>query len=170
MQMLQSGGMPLLTDGVREADGSNPFGYFELEQVKTLDGGGDSGWLTDARGKAVKIVSPLLTYLPESYDYRVVFMRRELDAVIASQNAMLDARQQERGASDPQTRAYYEQHLQQIDGFLSRRACFTTLIVRYEDVLAHPAAQASRINDFLGGHLDAARMTAVVQPVRERRG
>ena len=37
MRMLRAGGLELVMDGTRAADSSNPEGYFELEQVKTLD-------------------------------------------------------------------------------------------------------------------------------------
>ena len=98
MRMLEAGGMPVVTDGVRVADDSNPNGYYELEQVKTLSTGGDTAWLARARGQAVKVISFLLTYLPESYDYQVIFMRRDLNEIVASQNKMLDARGESRGA------------------------------------------------------------------------
>jgi hypothetical protein len=161
MKMLEAGGLPVLTDGLRAADESNPNGYYELEQVKTLTNGSDAAWLADARGKAVKVISFLLTHLPESYDYQVIFMRRELDEIVASQNAMLDARGEPRGAADDRMRAHYQQHLEQVDRFLSRRTCFTTLTLPYADVIAHPREQASRINAFLDGRLDLDRMAAV---------
>jgi hypothetical protein len=158
----------VLTDGVRTADDSNPLGYLEFEQVKSLATGPDMPWLDAARGKAVKIVSPLLTHLPESYDYRVVFMRRDLDEVIASQNAMLEARGQMRGAADGRMREHYEEHLQQVERFLARRACFTTLTVPYAEVLANPRGEAARINAFLGGGLDVSRMALVADPALHR--
>ena len=92
MKMIEAGGLPVVTDGLRHADASNPNGYYEFEHVKNLDKAGDLSWLAEARGKAVKIISFLITYLPEAYDYRVVFMQRDLSEVIASQNRMLDAR------------------------------------------------------------------------------
>lgn len=94
MSVLQAGGVPLLTDGVRAPDAGNPRGYFEFEAVKELDKHGDPAWLPSARGKAVKIISFLLTRLPENYDYRVIFMQRDLDEVIASQNTLLAARRE----------------------------------------------------------------------------
>lgn len=172
MKMLEAGGLPIVTDGLRAADDSNPNGYFELERVKTLRAGDDHGWLADARGKAVKIISLLLTYLPESYDYQVVFMRRHLDEIVASQNAMLDARGEARGAADDRMRAHYEQHLQQVERFLARRSCFSTLMVDYASVLSAPREEASRMAEFLGGRLDVDRMAAVAEPAlhRQRRG
>ena len=162
MAMLEAGGLPLLTDRRRAADEHNPRGYFELEPVKGLAHGGDAAWLAEARGRAVKIVSFLLTYLPETYDYRVIFMRRPLDEVIASQDAMLDARGEPRGAAPAETRAVYEAHLAQVERFLARRACFSTLVVDYAEVLAAPRPQAARIGEFLGGGLDPGVMAAVV--------
>src|SRR6188768_3994121 len=88
MQMLQAGGLEILTDAVRTPDGSNPKGYLEFEAVKDLDKP-PPPWLAGARGKAVKIVSSLVRWLPEGHDYRVIFMRRNLDEVILSQNKML---------------------------------------------------------------------------------
>jgi hypothetical protein len=164
MRMLEAGGLPVVTDGVRVADDSNPNGYYELEQVKTLSTGGDTAWLGRARGRAVKVISFLLTYLPESYDYQVIFMRRDLGEIVASQNKMLDARGESRGAADERMRTNYVQHLDQVERFLARRACFATLPVNYADVLAAPREQAARINAFLGGRLDVDRMAAVAEP------
>src|SRR4029453_16905754 len=79
MKMLEAGGVPILTDGIRTADISNPKGYYEYEPVKELDKGRVPAWLPEARGKAVKIISFLLTFLPENYDYQVIFMERDLN-------------------------------------------------------------------------------------------
>src|SRR3954464_3236053 len=72
MQMLRAGGLELVTDAVRTADGSNRKGYFEVEAVKDLDKGAPAPWLADARDKAVKIVSSLIPYLPGTCQYRVL--------------------------------------------------------------------------------------------------
>ena len=172
MRMLEAGGLPIVTDGLRRADTANPKGYYEFEPVKGLDKQGDTAWLAEARGKAVKIISFLLTHLPESYDYRVVFMRRDLGEVVASQNQMLDARGKERGAADDRTSVLYAQHVEQVERFLRQRSCFSVLMVDYAAVVADPAGQAARINQFVGGGLDVERMATVAEPAlyRNRRG
>ena len=167
MKMLDAGGMALVTDGIRTADISNPNGYYEFEPVKDLERG-KAGWLAGARGKAVKIVSPLLTYLPESFDYQVIFMRRPLAEIIDSQHAMLDARGSERGSDEARTAELYAAHLAQVEGFLQRRQCFSTVMIEYSQVLADPRAQAEKIQAFLGLPLDAARMAAVADPALHR--
>src|SRR5262249_38327298 len=62
MQMLKAGGVEILTDEVRTADTNNPKGYYEFEKVKKMMT--DVSWLNEATGKAVKIVAPLISYLP----------------------------------------------------------------------------------------------------------
>jgi hypothetical protein len=165
MKMLEAGGMALLTDGARKADEQNPNGYFELEAVKDLDKNGDSSWLGEARGRAVKIVSHLLTWLPETYDYRVIFMERSLDEIIASQNKMLDGRGHADEAGDAErAKASFEQHLDQTRRFLAHRSCFKTLAVGYSDTVREPQVAARRIAEFLGNRLDVAAMAAVANP------
>ena len=164
MKMLEAGGMPILADGIRTADISNPKGYYEFESVKDLDKGGEPAWLPEARGKAVKIISFLLTYLPESYDYKVIFMRRDLHEAIASQNVMLMHRGEPIGAADDEMRTLYETHLEKVTRFLSHRSCFSTLTVVYGDVIERPREAAHRINEFLGGGLDEEKMAAVADP------
>jgi sulfotransferase family protein len=162
MKMLDAGGVPTMTDGIRTADESNPKGYYELEQVKELDKNGDQAWLRDARGKAVKIISFLLTYVPDTNDYKVIFMQRDIDEVLQSQNKMLEARGEPVDPSqDANMRRVYEQHLAKVERFLRNRKCFATIQVRYKDAIDNPAEQARRINEFLGGSLDVARMAAV---------
>ena len=162
MKMLDAGGLPTLRDGLRAPDESNPKGYYEFEPVKRLDKNGHTAWLVDARGKAVKIISFLLTFLPETFDYQVVFMERNLDEVLASQNKMLVARgERPDTANDRKMRQVYEQHLEKVDRFLQHRRCFTTLTVRYRDAIENPAVEARRINKFLGRRLNVERMAAV---------
>ena len=87
MQLLDSGGLPILTDNVRAADDDNPRGYFEFDPVKRLKT--DSGWLENAEGKVVKVIVQLLPYLPETYEYKVLLMHRDLREVLKSQEIML---------------------------------------------------------------------------------
>jgi hypothetical protein len=161
MQMLQAGGLDLVTDAIRTPDENNPKGYFELEAVKTLDKGESPAWLAEARGKAVKVVSPLVRWLPESYNYRVIFMQRDLDEVIASQNKMLadrgvpaDERQNER------VKQLYRAHAEETLRVLRARSCFTTIIVDHRETIATPREVARRVGEFLGGGLDEGRMAA----------
>src|SRR5215212_2341111 len=87
MQMLAAGGMPVLAAAVRAPDADNPRGYLEFEAAKRT--ARDAAWVAGAAGKAVKLVHLLLPDLPQEHEYRVLFMRRDMDEVLASQRAML---------------------------------------------------------------------------------
>ena len=162
MRMLDAAGVPLVTDGVRTADESNPNGYFEYERVKELDKGLDKTWLRSERGKAVKIISFLLRDLPETNDYRVIFMHRPMDEIIASQDAMLRARGEPVGAAGAALAASYQKHLDEVRHLLERRPCFAVLDVGYRDTIDQPAEQAARMAVFLGRPLNIPAMAAAV--------
>ena len=107
MQMLEAGGVPILTDGERACDADNPKGYYEYEPVKALQNG-DSDWLDKAEGKAVKVISFLLRHLPQKHRYRVVFMNRNLDEVLASQEKMPVTRGQQKHTGYAEMKRLYE--------------------------------------------------------------
>jgi hypothetical protein len=169
MQMLQAGGLGIVTDAIRTPDDNNPKGYFELEAVKDLDKGTPPAWLAGARGKAVKIVSSLVRWLPETHDYRVIFMERNLDEVIASQNKMLA----DRGAPQDETqddriKQIYRAHVEETLRLLRARRCFSTLVVDHGEAIAHPEDTARRVSRFLDDRLDVARMAAAADPALYR--
>ena len=165
MGMLSAGGVEPMVDGVRTADVDNPKGYHELEQVKALDKPGDNAWLGTARGKALKIISFLLQHLPDTYDYKIIFMRRNLPEVLASQQKMLERRGEGSGSvGDDKMARMFAAHLTKIAGVLASRDNCDVLYVEHRDTVDDPSAVARAINDFLGGHLDTLAMTAVVDP------
>ncbi len=164
MKMLSEGGLELVTDGIRTADDNNPKGYYELETVKELGKATDWSWLHDARGKAIKVISYLLRFMPQTLNYRVIFMHRNLHEVIASQNKMLEQRGESNEAPDDRVVTLLEQELKKATNLIAARSCFDAIDVNHKDVLADPLQQAKRINQFLGGGLDPERMAAAVDP------
>jgi hypothetical protein len=165
MQMLRAGGLEIVTDARRAPDDNNPRGYYELEAVKDLDKDLPAAWLSGARGKAVKIVSTLVRWLPPTYDYRVIFMQRDLDEVMASQKKMLlDRGTPPDEAQDERVRQFYGQHVDETLRLLRSRRWVSTLVVDHRDVMARPGDAARRVNAFLGGALDEQRMAEAVAP------
>ncbi len=164
MKMLESGGIPIVSDDLRPADESNPQGYYELERVKELDKGGDTSWLRAARGSVVKIIAYLLRYLPQDLNYRVVFMQRDLAEVLASQSKMLVSRGEPSDTEDERMRRLYVGHLAQSRRLLSDRPCFESVEIHYRDAIADPEEAARRVADFLGQELNISDMAAAVNP------
>ena len=165
MGMLDAGGVPLMADGLRAADEDNPKGYHELERVKSLDKPGDKSWVAEAQGKGLKIISFLLQYLPEDFDYRIVFLRRSLPEVLASQKKML-ARRGEKvdDVGDGEMAQMFAAHVVKVERWLAQRPNFDVLYVDHHDAVRAPAEVAASINQFLGGQLDTEAMAAVVDP------
>ena len=164
MKMLEAGGMQPVTDAIRSADEDNPRGYFEDERVKDLGHMEDRSWLRAARGKVIKVVSSLLQYLPDDNFYKVIFMRRNLHEVLASQAKMLDRRGEAAQTSDEELITMFESHLEKVEFQLRFRPWFDALYVDHRSVLSDPAGAARRINEFLGGNLDERRMAEAVDP------
>lgn len=163
MKMLEAGGIEGVTDGIREADEDNPEGYFEFEPVKRLKEG--SAWMAEARGKGIKVISRLLTDLPPGYRYKVIFMRREMGEVLASQRAMLVRRGKEVGeGDDAQLRELFAGHLAEVEQWLKRQPHFEVLEVGYERGIEEPLEVAQAVGEFLDRELDVERMAAVVDP------
>ncbi len=164
MQMLEEGGYPVLADDARQADAWNPDGYRESALVKSLPR--DSSWLDSAEGKAVKVVSPLLTYLPSRHRYRIIFMARDLHEVLASQNALLAGLGKAPGMpkSEQSWKERMQRHLQDVDQWLSCSTFVTCLRLEYRQVLADPVRTAECIARFTERELDINRMVAAVHP------
>jgi len=161
MKMLDAGGLAQMIDGIREADVDNPKGYYEDERVKDLHKMDDKTWVKAARGKALKVISFLLKDLPDENFYKVLFMRRHLDEVLASQNKMLDHRGEPNETPDDKMKEIYSDHLKQIEALMKQRPNFEVLYVDYTGVLNDPATWAKKVHAFLGLPLDVEKMSTV---------
>ncbi len=163
MRMVDAGGIPALTDNIRRADEDNPRGYFEYEPVKRTKE--DPSWLANAGGRVVKMVYRLLYDLPPGRDYRVVFMKRHLSEVVASQDVMLSRRGKESGGlSKDKLIGLFEQQLAEFDAWVKRQPGFQVLYISYNDTLTSPKVTVEALNKFLGGRLNTAGMLKVVEP------
>lgn len=168
MKMLEAGGIAPLTDKIRTADSDNPKGYYEFERVKQMDKG-DTAWLADAQGKSVKVISALLKHLPADYQYRVIFMRRDMPEILASQQKMLERRGEGEATIDDQKMTeLFEKHLSSVDQWLNAQANISILDLHYSDIVADPLPFIEEINVFLGGKLDTEKMLEVVDPTLYR--
>jgi hypothetical protein len=162
MNMLEAGGMKVFVDDQRPADRDNTKGYFEYERVKGLETDPDKSWLRQARGKAIKIVSHLLRYLPSENRYLVLLAIRDLSEVLASQNLMLARLKQANPVTDEKALRHYERHLQSVRSLASVRSNFRLLEVPYTGVIGSADVWSLKISAFLGLDLDCGKMTGVV--------
>ena len=154
----------MVTDKIRTPDPDNPKGYHEFERIKDLDKSKDKSWLGQYRGQVIKTISFLLQDLPLDLNYKVIFMRRNLEEVLQSQNKMLERN----GAKnelvpDEKMRRNYEFHLKKVYYQLNSTPNFEVLYVEYSAVVEDPLPEARRINAFLGGRLNVTAMASAVE-------
>lgn len=156
MKVLEAGGLPIVTDNIRIADEDNPKGYYELEQVKALKDGDDS-WIQEAPGKVVKVISSLLEFLPPGYSYKIIFMRREIAEILASQKQMLMRRGEPSDGDDGQMAENFQEHLKRVRVWLANQPNMEVLYVDYNELMSDPEPAITSVADFLGlgEHLQA---------------
>lgn len=160
MRMLEVGGMPVLVDNIRVADDDNPRGYYEFEPVKQTKR--DASWVQQAPGKAVKLVYRLLYDLPADYQYRVLFMRRNLNEVLASQRKMLARDGRGDDVDDGEMAALFRAELAKFDAWVKKQPNFTLIDVQYNELLSEPEPVIHRVAEFLDGSVDRESMAQVV--------
>lgn len=163
MQMLDKGGMEILTDGNREADNNNPKGYYEYDPVKKL--AMDKSWMGEASGKAVKIIAQLVGHLPDKFNYKIIFMDREISEVLASQQIMLGKEDHVEAKAFPVGLAEtFKKQVEKMDAWVESQANIEIMRVNYSDVINNPEEEAENICAFLGQSLDIKAMAEVVDP------
>jgi cytidylate kinase len=143
MQLLNKSSLEILSDGIRQKDISNPEGYYELEAVKGIVR--DNSFLKDATGKVVKIVAPLPVYLDKSLDYRIVFMRREIEEVLRSQEKMLN---KDQASEREKFRTIYEMHLKKTYHFFESNS-IPYIDIQYKQLLNESEQELKRLINFL---------------------
>ena len=157
MQMLTAGGIEPLVDEKRKADHSNPKGYFEYEAVKSL--ARDNSWLDKAQNKTVKIVAPLLKFLHPKHRYKIIFMTRDLEEIIISQQVMLH--------KDTKTLPVnlfnsYKRELEKIKVLEKQHPNISIKYIDYKEVIHKPEVMSKEIAKFLTKELNFEEMIGCV--------
>ena len=183
MQLLEAAGLPAFTDGRRAADASNEKGYYEHDQVAALLTSPDKSWLADARGHSLKVVAPLLAALPlkiqnlqstihnpqssiSSLHYRVLFMEREMEEILESQDSML-ARLGKPTRPGADIAKAYRQQVRHAKTWLTGRG-IPAMSVSYADLVHRPDEALPPLAAFLGVPERLEAMRAVIDPSLHR--
>jgi hypothetical protein len=161
MAMLESGGIPPLTDNIRQADVDNPKGYYEFERVKRLPE--DAEWLPEAEGKAVKVLAELIKHLPSDHEYKVIFMMRDLTEIITSQKKMILRRGEDpERIPDGELMDLYRSYLRNLKQLVNGSPHMKVLYVNYNELMSDPSAVLDEMVAFLGGHPDRQAMRKTI--------
>lgn len=160
MRMLEAGGIPALTDDLRTPDEDNPNGYYEFEDVKSIEN--YTTWIDRAPGHSVKMVYSLLEHLPTDLEYRIVFMRRDVGEILESQKAMLERSGIETDIPDSTMKTLFERQLRQFYTWLPSQSHLRLINVSYNDLLSRPETVIAQINRHFGESLDADAMKSMI--------
>jgi hypothetical protein len=165
MQMLDAGGMAVVSDGERKADTDNPKGYLEWERVKQLPK--DPSVIAEAEGKVVKVISQLVLSLPAGHEYRIVFMQRPLPEVLKSQDEMLRRRGNADSVASSSEATYaieeaFQKHLLEMNKWVAGQENMQMMRVHYHRVLREPRPVAEEVMAFLQVPLDIDAMVKQV--------
>ncbi|HNA90482.1 MAG TPA: hypothetical protein PK989_14305 [Anaerolineales bacterium] len=163
MKMLEAGGLTILTDNIRTADDDNLQGYYELERVKAMKEG-DTAWVEEAQGKVIKVISALLEHLPNAYQYKVIFMEREMMEILASQRKMLERRGKPGNpAEDGKFAELYGKHLEKVKNWFIAQSNMDVLYICYNEMVKSPEEYAEKVSIFLDTPLNVQAMSVVPQ-------
>jgi len=158
MQIFERTSIPILSDGLREKDINNPEGYYELEAVKGIVR--DNSFLKDAQDKVIKIVAPLPLYLDKSLNYKVVFMRRDLEEILRSQEKMLS---KDQSSEREKFKTIYEIHLKKTYQFFESNK-IPYIDIWYKELISNSEQQLSKLIDFLNLKTDWETLANAVHP------
>ncbi len=171
MQMLAAGGLAPQTDHERVADVDNPKGYYEWEAIKQI---GKKPELLDEEGldqRAIKCISMLLPSLPAKHNYKVIFMTRPIEEVLASQGRMINRLSTQGADLDPeQLQRGLTAHRAETLLWLKSAPHLEVLEVDYLTLLREPAATISQLVEFVGAEKlpNESAMAGVIDPALHR--
>ena len=165
MQILQASGVNIFSDAVRTADNNNLKGYYEHEAIKSLAQNNEIISEVDS-GAAIKVISPLLKYLPRGYSYKVIYMRRNLNEVLTSQNKMIDRLGTSESNSKDNESLYqsFDHMNEHVLRFITKADNMDCLNVDYNLLVAGDKRFASVLSSYLGKNMNADVINAVIDP------
>lgn len=158
MQILNKASLEILSDGIRQKDVSNPEGYYELEAVKGIVK--DNSFLREALGKVIKIVAPLPMFMDKSLSYRVIFMRREIEEILRSQEKMLN---KDQSSEREKFSTIYNMHIQKTYQFFDSNN-IPYLDVNYKNLIQNPEEELTKLIEFLELKIKWQDLEGIVKP------
>jgi hypothetical protein len=97
----------------------------------------------------------------------VILIDRDLDEVLDSQQRMLVRRSQPLTTTPEHRRMLRQEYgrtLAHVKAMLLRRPGTQLLVLEHGEAISDPLSAARKVNEFLGGGLDVAKMAAAVDP------
>ena len=86
-----------------------------------------------------------------------------MEEILASQRQMLIRRGEPTDTvSDEKMTEVFQNHLEQVEEWISKQQNFEVIYIKYNDVLKNPADHIKQINKFLGNSLNETQMMSAI--------
>ena len=148
MQILDESRFPIVYDKQRKPDKHNPKGYYELFSGRIIDkimkGEIDFSKYED---RAIKVTSYGLGLFPNDRDFKIIYMTRDLNEVLSSQDKMM--KQQMLDVSDSETLSILNKINRDACDIMTKSKNIDYIMVGYNMLLKHPEGELSRVSKFL---------------------
>lgn len=164
MQMIESGGLDIYSDKIRIADENNPKGYYEHENVKSLQH--NKKWIHECDNKVVKVISNLLPHLPLNKKYKVIMMERDVEEILSSQRRMIKklGKQVSEDLYPLQLVEKLKHSVKEAKEWAQKQPHVELIIVNYKNVIENPFVEAMRVSEFLDSRILPEQMVSIVDP------
>lgn len=145
MQIIHAGGVATAFDDSRDADESNPKGYYELEGGKIINKLMDGTFpLDEYKGTFIKITSFGMKFLPPG-NYKIIYSERNIDEILDSMEKMANIIDTER----EKTKESFVKLNNMIKNIITNREDMDVLVVNYNEIIANPIEHLKEIHKFL---------------------
>lgn len=160
LRMLEAGNMPVLEEN--DAADQTPSPWTASGPRSGSQAAINPHWLAAAEGKACRIAPSLLFNLPASHEYRIIFMSRPLDAILASFRDTLPG-PEDRKPPPEVVRYHWERLLRRVRRLVEGPRQLAAHICDYDEMLASPLLVSRQVAGFVGLRLNTRAMADVIQ-------
>ena len=157
MRILDAAGLEIATDKVRGPDHCNPQGYYEIDNiVNKLKHEPDL--IFEYSGKVLKVIHYGLEYLPKG-EYKIVYIERDLDEVMASMDKMIGQTDNHRES----TKKAFQKLGEDVKKLIAQRDDMNVLYISHRTLLTEPKIEIERMINFLD--LDSSKMDDMLNAI-----
>ncbi|MFN5785124.1 MAG: alkaline phosphatase family protein [Flavobacteriia bacterium] len=157
LNALENGGVEVLRTA-KGSDGKkgNAGAFEEIIRLKK-----DDNRIQEARNKATMVYLQHLNNLPAFFDYKVIFIDRDIHDVLANQTNVKD--KVKLGILPAKALSQLQEQLDKFNMWISSQPNIRTLNVNFGELSEHPEEYAEVIAEFLGREMELEKMTEILK-------
>ncbi|MEY3237152.1 MAG: hypothetical protein RI883_1253 [Bacteroidota bacterium] len=155
MKMLEDGGMPILFDEEETVTKNEKLAAYGYKKVANLSK--DSEWIELANDKALKVYVEHLNYLPAHFNYKVIFVTRDIEDIIQYQDSQKTTGKSATALSMKKVAAL-QNRIFKAEEWIASQPNIEFLTISYNELIEHPIESVEIMCEFIGKELNNAAM------------